>query len=153
MVTQMEQFKLSKVIPNVIDIVLFIFIALSIYFKNYPIASYALLAIPCSAMWVMIARQVIDCWKQKSVYNFTMLVTAVNTKLNLSNKLVSDVIIYGLHIYLYTLNPNYIYLVSFGICMVYDLMIYNAAFNPLMKRYIMNTAMRQVEDAQSQKSD
>lgn len=153
MVTQMEQFKLSKVIPNVIDIVLFIFIALSIYFKNYPAASYTLLAIPCIAMWALIVRQVVDCWKQKSVYNFTMLVTAVNTKLNLSNKLVSDVIIYGLHIYLYTLNPNYIYLVSFGICLAYDLMIYNASFNPLMKRYIMNTVMRQVEESQSQKSE
>lgn len=153
MVNQMEQFKISKVIPNVIDIILFVFIALSVYFKNYPIASYVLLAIPCIAMWVLIARQAMDCWKQKSVYNFTMLVTAVNTKINLSNKLVSDVIIYGLHIYLYTLNPNYIYLVSFGICLVYDLMVYNAAFNPLMKGYLMKTAMRQVEEAQKQKPE
>lgn len=123
----MELFKVSKVIPNIIDIVLLTLVALSVYFKNIPVVSLPLLIIACLAMVALIVRQVIDCWKQKSVYNFTMLVTAANLKIAYSNKLMQDIIIYGLHFYLYSLNPNPIYLFSFGLCMVYDLLIYNAA--------------------------
>lgn len=145
----MNFFKVSKVIPNAIDIALFIFVALSVYFKNYPITSYILLVIPCLAMTFMLFRQIADCYKQKSVYNFTMLVTAVQTKADCSTKVIRDLIIYGLHIYLYTLNPKAIYLVSFGMCLVYDLMIYNAAFNPLMKKYVFNQTMNIVEENQN----
>lgn len=140
----MTEFKISKAIPNAIDIALFVFIGFSIYFKNHPITSLVLLLIPCFAMWALIVRQSIDCWKQKSVYNFTMLVTAMTTKAEYSTKVVRDLIIYGLHFYLYSLNPNDIYLASFGICLVFDLMVYNAAFNPMMKNYVLNKTIQTV---------
>ena len=149
----MEPFKINKAIPQVIDFILFILVALSIYFKEYTIVSAILIALPTLFMFAIVIRQSLDCWKQKSLYNFTMLVSAVNLKLDYSSRLVRDTIIYGLHIYLFTLNQNYFYLSSFGLCFAFDILVYNAAFNPMMKSYVLNTAMRQVEEAQKQKAD
>lgn len=149
----MESFKINKAIPQVLDFILFILVALSIYFKEHPIVSGCLIAPAIIFMFLVVVRQSIDCWKQKSLYNFTMLVSAVNLKLDYSSRVVRDSIIYGLHIYLFTLNNNYLYLASFGLCMAYDLLVYNAAFNPLMKRYVLETGMRQVEEAQKQKAE
>lgn len=153
MVNSMESFKINKAIPQVLDFILFIFVALSIYFKDHPIVSGCLIAPAIIFMFAVVIRQSIDCWKQKSFYNFTMLVSAVNLKMDYSSRVVRDSIIYGLHIYLFTLNNNYFYLASFGLCMAYDLLVYNAAFNPMMKSYVLNTAMRQVEEAQKQKTE
>lgn len=148
----MGSFKINKAIPNILDIILFVLVALSIYFKDYPIVSGCLIAPAIIFMFVVVFRQTLDCWKQKSLYNFTMLVSAVNLKMDYASMVIRDSIIYGLHIYLFTLNHNYIYLASFSLCMAYDLLVYNAAFNPMMKSYVLNTAMRQVEEAQNQKS-
>lgn len=148
----MGSFKINKAIPNILDIILFVLVALSIYFKDYPIVSGCLIAPAIIFMFVVVFRQTLDCWKQKSLYNFTMLVSAVNLKMDYASMVIRDSIIYGLHIYLFTINHNYIYLASFSLCMAYDLLVYNAAFNPMMKSYVLNTAMRQVEEAQNQKS-
>lgn len=78
-----------------------------------------------------------------------MLVTAMEIKVDYSTRIVRDIIIYGLHIYLYTLNPKVIYLTSIVLCLTYDLMIYNAAFNPLMKKYVVNKTMDIVEEHQN----
>lgn len=149
----MEPFNINKAIPQAIDFILFILVALSIYFKEHTIVSAILIALPALFMFAIVIRQLLDCWKQKSLYNFTMLVSAVNLKLDYSSRLVRDIIIYGLHIYLFTLNQNYFYLISFGLCLAFDVLVYNAAFNPMMKSYVLNTAMRQVEEAQKQKAD
>lgn len=76
-----------------------------------------------------------------------MLVTAMTTKAEYSTKVVRDLIIYGLHFYLYSLNPNNIYLASFGICLIFDLMVYNAAFNPMMKNYVLEKTINTVNAA------
>lgn len=149
----MGSFKINKAIPNILDIILFVLVALSIYFKDYPIVSGCLIAPAIIFMFVVVFRQTLDCWKQKSLYNFTMLVSAVNLKMDYASMVIRDSIIYGLHIYLFTLNHNYIYLASFSLCMAYDLLVYNAAFNPMMKSYVLNTAMRQVEEAQNKKAE
>lgn len=149
----MNPFKISKVIPNIIDIFLFLFIALSIYFKDSPLVSLVLIAIPSSAMIVLIIRQLVDCWKQKSVYNFSMIVVAADMKTDPLNRVVKDVIIYGLHIYLLTLSGNPFYAFSVFICLTYDILIYNAAFNPFMKNYLVNKALKIIEDANTPKKD
>jgi len=140
---------LNKMTPNFIDIVLLLLVGVSVYFKNHLITSYVILAIPCLFMTFMVFRQAIDCYTQKSIYNFTMLVTAMEIKVDYSTRIVRDIIIYGLHIYLYTLNPKAIYLTSIVLCLTYDLMIYNAAFNPLMKKYVINKTMDIVEEHQN----
>lgn len=145
----MEAFKISKVIPQVIDIVLFILVALSIYFKDHPVVSGVLIAIPTLFMFAVVIRQINDCRKQKSLYNFTMLVTAVSLKMDYSTRLFRDIIIYGLHFYLFSLNQNYIYLMSFVFCLAFDLMVYNAAFNPLMRKYMLTKAQEQMDLLQS----
>ena len=141
----MEAFKISKVIPQVIDIILFILVSLSIYFKDHPIVSGILIAIPTMFMFAVVIRQGNDCRKQKSLYNFTMLVSAVNLKMDYSTRLVRDTIIYGLHFYLFSLNQNYIYLMSFALCLAFDVMVYNAAFNPMMRKYLLTKAQEQME--------
>lgn len=153
MVNSMESFKINKAMPQVLDFILFLLVALSIYFKDHPIISFCLIAPAILFMFAVVIRQSIDCWKQKSLYNFTMLVSAVNLKMDYASMVIRDSIIYGLHIYLFTINHNYIYLASFSLCMAYDLLVYNAAFNPMMKSYVLNTAMRQVEEAQNQKAE
>lgn len=149
----MEAFKINKAIPQVLDMILFLLVALSIYFKDSPIISGLLIAPAIIFMFAVVIRQANDCRKQHALYNFTMLVSAVNLKMDYASRLVRDVIIYGLHFYLFTLNQNYIYLASFGLCLAFDVLVYNAAFNPLMKSYVLNTAMRQVEEAQKQKAE
>lgn len=149
----MEPFKINKAIPQVIDFILFILVALSIYFKEYTIVSAILIALPTLFMFAIVIRQSLDCWKQKSLYNFTMLVSAVNLKLDYSSRLVRDTIIYGLHIYLFTLNQNYFYLASFGLCLAFDILVYNAAFNPMMKKYVLQSAMQQMEIVKAQQNN
>ena len=149
----MEPFKINKAIPQVIDFILFILVALSIYFKEYTIVSAILIALPTLFMFAIVIRQSLDCWKQKSLYNFTMLVSAVNLKLDYSSRLVRDTIIYGLHIYLFTLNQNYFYLASFGLCLAFDILVYNAAFNPMMKNYVLQSAMQQMEIVKAQQNN
>lgn len=82
-----------------------------------------------------------------------MLVSAVNLKLDYSSRLVRDTIIYGLHIYLFTLNQNYFYLASFGLCLAFDILVYNAAFNPMMKKYVLQSAMQQMEIVKAQQNN
>jgi len=149
----MEPFKINKAIPQVIDFILFILVALSIYFKEYTIVSAILIALPTLFMFALVIRQSLDCWKQKSLYNFTMLVSAVNLKLDYSSRLVRDTIIYGLHIYLFTLNQNYFYLASFGLCLAFDILVYNAALNPMMKKYVLQSAMQQMEIVKAQQNN
>lgn len=149
----MEPFNINKAIPQVIDFILFILVALSIYFKEYTIVSAILIALPTLFMFTIVIRQSLDCWKQKSLYNFTMLVSAVNLKLDYSSRLVRDTIIYGLHIYLFTLNQNYFYLASFGLCLAFDILVYNAAFNPMMKKYVLQSAMQQMEIVKAQQNN
>lgn len=149
----MEPFNINKAIPQVIDFILFILVAFSIYFKEYTIVSAILIALPTLFMFAIVIRQSLDCWKQKSLYNFTMLVSAVNLKLDCSSRLVRDTIIYGLHIYLFTLNQNYFYLASFGLCLAFDVLVYNAAFNPMMKKYVLQSAIQQMEIVKAQQNN
>jgi hypothetical protein len=147
----MEAFKINKAIPQVLDMILFVLVALSIYFKDSPIISGLLIAPAIIFMFAVVIRQANDCRKQHALYNFTMLVSAVNLKMDYASRLVRDVIIYGLHFYLFTLNQNYLYLASFGLCLAFDVLVYNAAFNPLMKNYLLKMAMQHVETAQKEK--
>lgn len=133
--------KLKQILPDVIDIVLFLLVAFSIYFKNHSMVSDGLLGVACFLMWLLIFRQVQDCWTQKRVYNFTMLMSVVSLKMDCSTRIVRDTIIYGLHIYLFTLNQSYVYLFSFGLCLFYDVLLYNGAFNPFMRKHMAKAAV------------
>ena len=89
---------------NRFDMILFLLVALSIYFKDSPIVSGLLIAPAILFMFAVVIRQANDCRKQHALYNFTMLVSAVNLKMDYASRLVRDLIIYGLHFYLFTLN-------------------------------------------------
>jgi hypothetical protein len=146
----MNEFKISKLIPNVLDFLLLGFVVLSIYFKEHAIISGILLGIGCLAMVVMIVRQVKDCIQQKSLYNFTMIFRAANMKLDMWTDLVRDVIIYGLHFYLFSINQNIFYFGCLALCVFFDALIYNGAFNPFMRKYIVRKAFEITENAQKE---
>lgn len=149
----MNEFKISKLIPNILDFALLGFVALSIYFKEHTFVSWVLLSIGCLAMIAMIVRQVKDCIQQKSLYNFTMIFRAASMKLDMWTDLVRDVIIYGLHFYLFTLNHNLFYLGCLVLCVFFDALIYNGAFNPFMRKYIVRKAFEISENAQKEQDN
>lgn len=137
--------RFPKVLPNALDILIFAFVVASIIVSNVYV-HYLLIAIPCTYMLIAVGRQIYDCIKEKAIYSLTMLYSAVQMKQGFLNRATRDIIIYSLHIYLFTFNHDIIYLVSFGSCLIYDLFIYNLVLNPFMKKYVMKRAGRTVKE-------
>lgn len=125
----------SKIMPNVFDIVIFVLVASSILVSTYWLKNF-LIHLASFIMLFLLALQLKDSFKQKMLINLNMLYSALQMKEEPVTRIVKDTIIYGLHFYLFSLNHSYIYLISFGLCLVYDLIIYNIAFNPLFKKYL-----------------
>lgn len=128
-----------KTTTNKIDIVILVLVVLSITATNV-YWRYLLIVIPCTYMLTALGCRLYECIKEKAIYSLPMLYSAILMRQDFGSKVIKDIIIYSLHIYLFTLNGNIIYLISFGGCMIYDLFTYNLVLNPLMKKYISRRA-------------
>lgn len=135
----------SKIMPSIIDIFLFVLVVASILI---PIAwlKVSLISLACSIMVTLIIMQMIDSYKHKMFINLNMIYSALQVKQDPSTRIIKDLIIYGLHFYLFTINHSYLYLASFGLCIVYDLIVYNIAFNPIMQKYLGEKIIKQYEE-------
>lgn len=135
----------SKIMPNVFDIVIFVLVASSILVSTYWLKNF-LIHSASFIMLFLLALQLKDSFKQKMLINLNMLYSALQMKEEPATRIVKDTIIYGLHFYLFSLNHSYIYLISFGLCLVYDLIIYNIAFNPLFKEYLAKKMLEKYQE-------
>lgn len=135
----------SKIMPSIIDIFLFVLVVSSILVSiNW--LKVTLLSFACAIMVALIAMQLTDSFKQKMFINLNMIYSALQVKQDPLTRIIKDLIIYGLHIYLFTINNSYLYFASFGLCIVYDLIVYNIAFNPIMQKYLGEKLIKQYEE-------
>lgn len=136
----------SKVMPSIIDVFLFVLVVASILVSTTWL-KVALISIACSIMVTLIAMQLVDSFKQKMLINLNMIYSALQVKQDPLTRIIKDLIIYGLHIYLFTINHSYLYLASFGLCILYDSIVYNIAFNPVMQKYLGEKLIREYQEA------
>lgn len=135
----------SKIMPSIIDIFLFALVVSSIL-VSITWLKVTLISFACAIMVALIAMQLTDSFKQKMFINLNMIYSALQVKQDPWTRIIKDFIIYGLHIYLFTINHSYLYLASFGLCIVYDLIVYNIAFNPFMQKYLGEKLIKQYEE-------
>lgn len=135
----------SKIMPSIIDIFLFVLVVSSILVSTVWL-KVGLISLASAIMVSLIAMQLTDSFKQKMFINLNMIYSALQVKQDPWTRIIKDLIIYGLHFYLFTLNNNYFYLASFGLCIVYDLIVYNIAFNPIMQKYLGEKLIKQYEE-------
>ena len=135
----------SKIMPSIIDIFLFALVVGSIL-VSITWLKVTLISFACAIMVALIAMQLTDSFKQKMFINLNMIYSALQVKQDPWTRIIKDFIIYGLHIYLFTINHSYLYLASFGLCIVYDLIVYNIAFNPVMQKYLGEKLIKQYEE-------
>lgn len=135
----------SKIMPSIIDIFLFALVVASILISTTWLKA-TVLSFACAIMVTLIAMQLTDSFKQKMFINLNMIYSALQVKQDPLTRIIKDLIIYGLHFYLFTINHSYLYLASFGLCIVYDLIVYNIAFNPIMQKYLGEKLIKQYEE-------
>lgn len=144
--------RIFSVLPQIFDFLLFVFAITALYLKGSSSSFvntymyYFVLAFPCIFMIGGVGSQVARCFKEKTVYSLTMIYSAAQLKMDYQTRVVRDFIIYSLHIALAALLMEPIYAFAVLACIVYDGLIYNAAFNPHMVDYIMRTSLKKAED-------
>lgn len=144
--------RIFSALPQIFDFLLFVFALTALYLKGSESTFvntymyYLALAFPCIFMIGGVGSQAYRSFKEKTIYSLTMIYSATQLKIDYQTRVPRDFIIYSIHIALAALLMNPIYAFAVFACIVYDGLLYNAAFNPRMVDYIMRTSLKKVED-------
>lgn len=144
--------RIFSVLPQIFDVLLFVFAITALYLKDSSslfvntYMYYFVLAFPCVFMIGGVCSQAYRSFKEKTIYSLTMIYAATQLKVDYQTRVPRDFIIYSLHIALAALLMDPFYAFAVFACIVYDGLLYNAAFNPRMVDYIMRTSLKKVED-------
>lgn len=136
-------------VVNALDFAFILFVALAVVFPSY----LGFLTYVVAVVFIAgIAKTLSHALRGKPLYSLHMLSQIGLITLYPVPYILRDIVIYSLHLMLYSFNGNLLYLASILACIGYELLIYNGAFNPITQRYIANHLSNDTEGLDQLKS-